>query len=277
LVILSSGKRDLSLATPWVNLPGTAGFSDELRDRVEAVPLGAFVTNPVSLSPRQASRPPRVLSYPGGFLLHTGHPNPGLRRVILSARTRWASMNIPIMLTLLAQDRPELVAMARAVEPVGEIEGLVILLDRVTMDEMKSWMEAAEEAQRPVVAALPLDVSKEVACAAAESGAQALLLGPPRGSLATPAGTVSGRLFGPAVFPLALQAVMRLAPVLDVPLLASGGVGGKAQAQALMEAGASAVGLDYILWRDPRAILGSQATMNESDPVDLPPKGTEEY
>ena len=76
---LSSGKTDVRLERPWLNLPGTLGFSDEARNAIDLGQLGALVTNPVSLAPRRPANPPRSLRYPGGLLLHTGHANPGLR------------------------------------------------------------------------------------------------------------------------------------------------------------------------------------------------------
>jgi dihydroorotate dehydrogenase (NAD+) catalytic subunit len=66
---------------------------------------------------------------------------------------------------------------------------------------------------------------------------------------------VRGRLFGPAIFPLALQAVAALKERLQVPILASGGVYRGEQATALLRAGASAVQLDGVLWTTPEKVL----------------------
>jgi dihydroorotate dehydrogenase len=58
---------------------------------------------------------------------------------------------------------------------------------------------------------------------------------------------LQGRLFGPAVFPLALASVQE-AVESGVPVIAAGGVYEPAQVEAFLKAGAIAVQLDAVLW-----------------------------
>jgi dihydroorotate dehydrogenase (NAD+) catalytic subunit len=87
----------------------------------------------------------------------------------------------------------------------------------------------------------------------ASLGASALSLGAPRGLLPAPrlpgAGVklVAGRLYGPAILPLALSAVRSLRRQA-LPVIAGGGVYRKADGEALLAAGAVAVQLDSVLW-----------------------------
>jgi dihydroorotate dehydrogenase (NAD+) catalytic subunit len=67
---------------------------------------------------------------------------------------------------------------------------------------------------------------------------------------------VHGRLYGPAIFPLAVRAVERLVGLLDCPLIASGGVYSRQDLATMLEMGASAVQLDGVLWTEPEAVLG---------------------
>lgn len=256
---LSSGKTEVRLAHPWLNMPGTLGFSDEARAAFDLDRLGALVTNPVSLAPRRSAHPTRALRFPGGVLLHTGHANPGLRRVVQRHAPRWAALPIPVLLTALAQDERELQRIVESLEPVPEIAGLVLMLQPATADAAGRWVQVARGLERPILALLPLGVPEGTAQAAAEAGAAAILLGPPRGALIAEGRSVEGRLYGPALFPLALQASIALAPSLPVPLIVSGGIATAEQAQACLQAGAAAVGLDFILWKDPRGFLGGDA------------------
>lgn len=256
---LSSGKTEVRLERPWLNLPGTLGFSDEARNAIDLGQLGALVTNPVSLAPRRPANPPRSLRYPGGLLLHTGHANPGLRRTIRQHGTRWASLSVPVLVSLLAQDVLELGRMVSDLESIPEASGLVLMLPMQPSTSLVRWVEQATRLQRPVVALLPLGGDREEALAAAEAGAAAIMLGPPRGSMEADGQFVEGRLYGPGLFPLALQAARELAPLLPVPLIVSGGIATPAQARAFLQAGASAVGLDFILWKDPQAFLSDEA------------------
>jgi dihydroorotate dehydrogenase len=69
---------------------------------------------------------------------------------------------------------------------------------------------------------------------------------------------VHGRLYGPAVFPLALRAVAELKEHLGVPIIAGGGVYGHEQAAALLRAGAAVVQLDGVMWTTPERVLSPE-------------------
>ncbi len=256
---LSSGKTEVRLEKPWLNLPGTLGFSDEARTALDLGQLGALVTNPVSLAPRRPANPPRSLRYPGGLLLHTGHPNPGLRRVVRQHAPRWVSLAVPVLVCLLALDERELGRLVEELEAVPQASGLVLMLPPAVADAPARWIQLARELERPVVTLLPLGTPLRAALASAEAGAAAILLGPPRGALECDDRWVEGRLYGPALYPLALQAARELAPILPVPLIVSGGIATPAHARACLQAGAAAVGLDFILWKNPQEFLADEA------------------
>ncbi len=101
----------------------------------------------------------------------------------------------------------------------------------------------------PVMLQLPLDSAQTQANVAVSSGVAALSLGPPRGALPGPEGTlVYGRLYGPALFPHTLAAVETLS-ALGLPLIAGCGIYSQADVQACLDAGAAAVQLDAVLWK----------------------------
>ena len=259
---LTSGKRDLVLLRPWVNAPGFLGFAGEARECVAIERLGAFVTPPLSLLPRTPARPPRLLAAEGSFLLHTGHPNPGLPAVLRQHRRAWGDLPVPVIAHLLLQTPDEAAAVAAQIEGVEAIAALELGLGEVGASQAAALVQACV-GELPLIAHLPLGTPVEVFAAAAESGAQAVSIGAPRGALPGTDGThVRGRLYGPAVFPLALQAVLQLAEALRVPILAGGGVYGPAQAQALRQAGAAVVVLDGVLWTEPERVLGGDPVAN---------------
>jgi dihydroorotate dehydrogenase len=112
----------------------------------------------------------------------------------------------------------------------------------------------AATGELPVIVRLPLERAVELAGALSKNDVQAaslaaISLGPPRGLLPTPDGSLArGRLYGPAVFPLALRAVKALS-AFGVPVIGGGGVYRMEQAEAMMRAGAVAVQVDAVLWR----------------------------
>lgn len=246
-------RQDLSLDSPWMNAAGMLGFtlSGPARERWTAPePMGAFVTNPVSLAPRTPAGERSLLAFPGGVLMHSGLPNPGLTRVLRKYGERWAQSNLPIWVHLIGTNPDEVHQMVRrleGVEGVGAVE--LGLPPDVRGDAALAFVEAAF-GELPLVVHIPLIAAgepwlKELA----GLGASALTLGAPRGTLLTDTGRpVNGRLFGPANFPFMLSAVQS-ARRLGIPVIAGSGIYRKQDAQALRDAGAWAVQLDTVLWR----------------------------
>lgn len=255
---LSTGKHDLTLDPAWTNATGMLGFSNEARDLVDLSRLGAMVTNPVSLAPRSPARGPRMLEFPGGFLLHTGHPNPGLTEVLRRHRRRWARMPCPVIVHLLAQTPEEVGRMAERLEAVEEVAAIELGLGETDPQTVAAMVTAAGASQRPIIAHLPLGSGAQLAQAAARAGAAAIALGAPRGALPDPGGAiVHGRLYGHAMLPTALQAVTQLARLVDCPLIAGGGITSRQAAEAMLAAGAAAIQFDSVLWTEPEAVLES--------------------
>ncbi len=253
---LSTGKRELLLHPPITNAAGTLGFSSEARRVLDLSRLGAFVTNPVSLAPRSPASGPRLLDFPGGLLLHTGHPNLGLSRVLRDHAARWARLSCPVIVHLLSDAPEDLARMISRLEGVEAVSAVEVGLRGEDPPLDTALVEAAARGELPIIACPPLTIPSESAAALAAAGAAALSMGPPRGALPTNDGpTVAGRLYGPALFPLALQTVRRWAASLQVPLLAAGGIYNDAQRRAMLRAGAAAVQLDAVLWTEPETIL----------------------
>ena len=255
-VSIPGRKQDLVLRFPWLNAAGILGFGDESAPRIDPARLGAFVTNPVSLGPRTPSRGERVAHLPGGLLVHTGHPNLGISQVVRRCLAAWQRMACPVIVHVLARSPGEVFEICTYLEGLDPVAAIEVGLLEEEPELGLSLVEAAAQAELPVLAQLPLTADASWAGEVAQAGANAVVLGAPRGSLPREAGrTLSGRLYGPCLFPLALQAVARLAPALDVPLLAGGGITNRAERQALLDAGAAAAVLDIALWSNPDAVL----------------------
>ena len=242
-------KHDLIFEKPILNAAGFLGFAPGFQEGIDWDALGTFITSPISLQARTAAAPPRLIPYPGGFLLHTGHPNPGLRSAVKQYAPQWGRSPLPILVHLLAEDPDSLRQLIEALEQVEGIMGLEIGLPPGIDKAGLSALGGAAQGELPFILQLPLTEAAGLAREAVAAGAAAISLGPPRGALPAPSGRlVNGRLYGPGVFPLVLDAISRLRG-MEFPIIAGGGVSSNAEADALREAGAAAVQLDYVLWR----------------------------
>jgi dihydroorotate dehydrogenase (NAD+) catalytic subunit len=197
-----------------------------------------------------------VVEYPGGFLLHTGLPNPGLAAAVKKYAHKWADSSLPIIVHLMA-DRPE--ETARMVETLENLENVMaaelgfapLLTDDIILTSVEMAM-----GELPLIVSLPMEDAVRLAPRVIEAGAAAVSLSAPRGSLnLTPALSperrgemITGHLYGPSLLPQSLETVRRLAGA-GVPVIGGGGVYTREQAEVMKEAGAMAVQLDAVLWR----------------------------
>ena len=253
-------KRDLYFSKPLMNVAGSLGFAPDPRAGVPLDSFGAFVTNPFSLRPRMPAAQPELIEYLGGFLLHTGLPNPGLNAGIKKYAGHWDRSDLPIIVHLMA-DRPEqtqrMVRMLEAQENVMAAElGFAPLLAR---DILLLTLEMCL-GELPLIFSLPVEQVLSLGPRLIQEGAQAISISAPRGALPlTPAAQtslkgrgelVTGRLYGPSLFPKSLETVYSAAK-LSLPIIGAGGVWDQENARAMLSAGALAVQVDAVLW-NPR-------------------------
>lgn len=242
-------KYDLFLDLPLMNAAGTLGFVPNPHGPADLSRLGAFVTNPISLGPRAPTGGIRYLSYPGGFMLHTGYPNPGLKVAIRRYATRWEGSPLPVLVHLLAQDPGEAARMIARLEELPGIMGFEIGLPPGCDALSAVEFARASLGELPIVLRLPFERASELAPALVDTGLAAVSLAPPRGALTGPTGRlVYGRLFGPAIFPHALKELSLLVDS-GLAVMGSGGVYRREQVEVMLNVGVVAVQLDAVLWR----------------------------
>jgi dihydroorotate dehydrogenase (NAD+) catalytic subunit len=242
-------KFDLSFTPPILNAAGFLGFAPNSHGLLELKSLGGFITNPVSLEPRSPAAGARFISFSGGFLLHSGHPNLGLKTVMRRCAARWKRSILPVWVHLLVKTPQETVTMLHRLEELDGIAGFELgLPPDIDLVSARALIQAAR-GELPLVVKIPIEQAQDMASLAAAAGADAVSLAARRGLLPGPqGGLIQGRLYGPALFPQTLLAVKTIVGC-GIPVIAGGGVYAGWQAQALLDCGAAAVQLDGVIWK----------------------------
>lgn len=240
---------DLELSSPWLNAAGALGFAPPAEAWGWPEMQGGFVTNPVSLGPRSPAETRAVLAYPGGSLLHTGLPNPGLSAVLRKFAERWARGTLPVWVHLLSDAPDEIHRMALILEEVEGVTGVEVGLPPGAARELALPLLEAAVGELPVVACLPLTAAGEAWLKdLPRLGVRGLCLSGPRGTLPGPDGKwVNGHLVGPGLYPQALAALRAVQP-LGLPVVLGCGIYSVAAGRAALAAGAAAVQVDTALW-----------------------------
>ena len=241
-------KKDLFLQSRFLNSAGSLGFAPDLRSEQGLFKLAAFITNPISLMRRRPVNTRNCLPFDGGFLLHSGFPNPGIRAVLKTCAPRWAAAPIPVIPHLIAFAPDEIERMVRLIEGLENVTGVEIGLPEGIDPHLAAELVSRAFGELSVIACLPFEDALSLARFLRDDPITAFSLSAPRGTLPGPDGSlVNGRLYGPAVLPTALRVVSQLARE-GITVFGSGGVYSRQDADAMLSAGASAVQLDTVFW-----------------------------
>ncbi len=249
-------KRGLALTNPMMNASGILGFAGEQRGLIDFAALGAFVTNALTWTPRTSARAPNIMEAPGGVALHTGLPNPGVRAAVRRYAREWARLGCPVIAHLAATSPSDVGRAVDILERTDSVTGIELgLREDVTAHELTQLIQAARGGP-PLLVRLPLQRATALSEAAVHTGADALTIGAPtRHSVQMGERTLTGRFYGPDVFPLMLATLTAVAAqTLGVPLIGAGGLFSIDTVQTALVAGATAVQVDAVLWREPQFI-----------------------
>jgi len=248
-------KQDLIFRKPIMNAAGMLGFSPDLRAPVRWDDFGAFITNPLSLRPRKAAAKPAAIEYPAGFLLHTGLPNPGLNTVINKHARRWADSPVPVIVNLMAGRPEETMQMVKALEEIDNVAAVELGFAPLLADDIILLAIEMCLGELPLIVSLAAEQVLRLGPRALQTGAAVISVAAQRGMLpfkpnpspVPGAELITGRLFGPALFPQSLE-VVHSAARLGLPIIGAGGIYTMENVEAMITAGAQWVQMDAGLW-----------------------------
>jgi len=256
-------KRDLYFSKQLLNGAGSLGFTPESRTLKELgilENLGAFVTNPISLRPRMPATHPALVQFPGGFLLHTGMPNPGFHSILKKYSAQWNRSDLPIIVNLMADRPEETQKMARELENVENVMAVQLGFAPLLSDDIILLNLEMCIGELPLIFALPHEQVLSLGPRLIQEGAGMISISSLRGAINDKDGNIiTGRLYGRSLFPRSLD-IVRSAAILGLPIIGSGGVWSDVDVNAMLKAGAAAVEIDAKLWTPKEPVNVDEGT-----------------
>ena len=264
--------RGLRLDNPILVASGTFGYGVEYGDVVDVQRLGAICCKGTTLRPRIGNPTPRVTETPGGMLNSIGLQNPGVDAVIEKYAGTWSSWRVPVIVNVAGESIADYVEVARRLDGVPGVAGIELNISCPNVGKGGLQFAIDAEAAGAVTAAvrrttdLPLLVKlspnvadiRPIARAIEAAGADAITaINTLSGIAVAPSrrrpllGNVFGGLSGPAVKPVALKVVYETAQVVDIPIVAIGGVTERADVLDFLAVGAVAVQVGTAVFADP--------------------------
>ena len=264
--------RGLVLANPILVASGTFGYGIEYGDVVDIDRLGAICCKGTTLKPRIGNITPRVTETPGGMLNSIGLQNPGVDVVIEKYAQTWVGWKTPVIVNVAGESVADYVEVVRRLEGVPGIAGIELNISCPNVGRGGLQFAIDAGAAGEVTAAvrrttdLPLLVKlspnvadvRPIARAIADAGADALTaINTLSGIAVAPSrtkpllGNIYGGLSGPAVKPVALRIVYEVSQIVDIPVVAIGGVTELADVLDFLAVGAVAVQVGTAIFADP--------------------------
>jgi dihydroorotate dehydrogenase len=238
---------EMGLISPWMNVAGFLGYLPPAHLGVSE-PMGVFLPPPLSYSARIPAANRTAIPYPGGVLLHTTLPNPGLKTAIRQYGNRWSKLHLPVWLRLLPADVFEAAEMSKLADDLENVIAIEVETPAdCTFPERLDILIAAR-GEKPIFAVLPFqEISREFLSECAKNGMSGVVLSAPRGRMKQDGKWVNGRLYGPALYPQIGMTLARFARD-GLPLIVGCGVYSIEAGKELLEVGAAALQVDTLLW-----------------------------
>ena len=271
-VDLAPGRGGFRLANPILVASGTFGYGVEYGEVVDVQRLGAVCCKGTTLKPRVGNVTPRVTETPAGMLNSIGLQNPGVDAVVERYAPTWTAWQTSVIVNVAGESIADYVEVCRRLDGVPGVAAIELNISCPNVGKGGLQFAIDAEAAGAVTAAvrrttdLPLLVKlspnvadvRPIARAIAAAGADALTAVNTLSGIAVASdrrrpllGNVFGGLSGPAIKPVALRVVYEVAQVVDIPVVAIGGVTELADVLDFLAVGAVAVQVGTAIFADP--------------------------
>lgn len=287
--LLQTSLGRLPLFNPVTVASGT--FGTEYGSFYDLNRLGAYVSKTITNDPKAGNPCPRLFETEAGLLNSIGLQNPGIDLFIKEHLPLLREkLSIPIIVSFsgssVSEFRRMLIQLDNCVGisayevniscPNVENEGIAFGVDASIVSELVKTLRT--ETERELIIKLSPNVTDiaSIAKSAEESGADSLALINTVFGMAIDPKTGKSRIkrgiagySGPAIKPIALANVYKVAQAVQIPILAMGGISTWQDALEFFYAGASAIAVGTASFYDPlapiRCLEGLETYLKDTD------------
>jgi len=272
---------DLSVTIGSVKLknpimPASGAFSTDIAQVVDINRLGALVAKTVSREYRIGNPPPRVAELECGMINSIGLPTKGIGYFLDHQVPDYARFTPPLVASITAVTADDFEAMTREVSAHPDVDVIEVNISCPTRNPNGGNFAMHEDHTHNVTKRIRSATTKPVwvklspnagdvtaiAMAAESAGADALVVSNTILGLKInidtfrPAiGNKFGGISGPGVKPIIMRMVHQVSQRVKIPVIGCGGICKVEDVVEYMLAGATAVMLGYIIFRNPSSLV----------------------
>ena len=284
---------NVTFKNPVTVASGTFGHAERYYNLEEVKRLGAIVPKTVTFHAQVGNLPVRIFETPSGMINAIGIENPGIDGFIAQKLPALKKIQVPLIISILGHDEEQFVGI---IEKLNAQAGIAAVELNLSCPNLKHKTLVAQDAAAttrlvgkmksmskfPIIAKLSPNVTDiaEIAQAAEAGGADAVSLVNTFTAMAIDVktrksriGNFTGGLSGPAIRPIAVYMVQKVASRVKIPIIGMGGIMTAADALEFLIAGASMVAVGTANFVNPRApvdvLEGIEAFMKENKISDI--------
>lgn len=262
----------LQLKNPVMTASGTFGYGDDLPDYVDINEFGGIVLKSLTGELREGNAPPRIVETSSGMLNSIGLANIGVDNFIQDKLPLLQQADTVVVANIAGSRLEEYCTVLEKLDKHQGIDAYEINVScpnvkeggmefGVSCPHLVRLIKALRElTEKPIITKLSPNVTsvEEMAEAAVDAGSDMISL------INTLVGTaidiekrrpvlstIFGGLSGPAVKPVALAQVFKVYKSVNVPIIGIGGIGSVQDVLQFLMAGATAVEIGTMNYRDP--------------------------
>ncbi|MCP4482579.1 MAG: dihydroorotate dehydrogenase [bacterium] len=278
---------NIELQNPLIAASGTFGYGFEIKDIINIEELGAVTTKTITLHPRLGNPLPRILETPAGLLNSIGLQNPGLKAFKKNIILPWEKIkNVKMFVSVGGNDISEYIQVIAELDQYSRIDAfelniscpnvkkgcLAIGSNPILIEQLIT--QAKSQTKKPIIVKISPNFSNIIETAKITETAGADILSMVNTFLGTKIdiktkdfyfkNKVAG-LSGPAIKPLALKLLVDVAEQVKLPIIGMGGISNTEDVLEFLIAGASAVSIGTMNFRNPKILLALANEMKKQD------------